>query len=104
MKYEIVLLEEAESDIRESYEYFKLIDENLAGRFIDEITISLDFLKDHHSLFAKIYKNVRRFIVKKFPYLIYYYVDDEKLLVKIIGIFHGARDNKLIKKRNTSLN
>ncbi|OHD13661.1 MAG: hypothetical protein A2086_01075 [Spirochaetes bacterium GWD1_27_9] len=100
MKYEILLSDESEIDVIESYSYFCSIDVKLGEKFIFEIDKALDFISENHSIFSPIYQNIRRYLVKKFPFIIYYKVDYVCLEVKIIGILHASRNPEKWKKRN----
>lgn len=48
---------------------------------------------------SEIYKGIRRFVIKKFPYGVYYKVNVENKEIQIIGVIHFKRSSKILRKR-----
>ncbi len=47
-------------------------------------------------IYRKIYKNFRRRLLRRFPYAIYFVIENHYIVV--FGLFHTARDPKRIEK------
>ena len=47
--------------------------------------------------FPIVYKNVRRALLRRFPYMLFFTIDGETLLV--IACFHSSRDPRIWQKR-----
>ena len=97
-QYKIELSDEAESDFDKSYEYY--VDENkkFADNFFKQVNSSLEKISESPEANPLVYKTVRKHVMKKFPFIIYYQV--KELLVKIIAIFHTSRNPEIWKDRN----
>ncbi len=99
MNYKAVILSEAELDIEEAFIWYELNQIRLGKKFYLSINKSIHFISAGPFGCAVIYKGLRRFIINKFPYGIYYNVDPEKKEVQIIGVIHFKRNSKIIRKR-----
>lgn len=89
MEYTIYLRKEAESDLTEAFEYYESCRENLGSDFVLCIEESLSRLSKNPKLNRKIHKDVRRALVKRFPYGVFYIVKD--LDITVIGILHARK-------------
>ena len=75
---------EAEADITEAYEYYESCQQNLGTDFISCIEESFEHIKNNPNEYRKIYKNVRRALVRRFPFGVYYIVFEDS--VSVIGV------------------
>lgn len=92
----IEISDEAERDFDNSY-YFEE-SPIIANAFYQQINISFESVKKTPYSFPEVYKNVGKFTVKKFPFLIYFQV--EEYVVKVIAIFHSSRNPEIWKERD----
>ena len=99
MKYNVSILSEAEVDIDNAYIWYELRQINLGNKFYKEVEESVQFISNNPYSCKDIYKGIRRFIIKKFPYGIYYKVNFEYKEIQIIGVIHFRRSSRIIKKR-----
>ena len=97
MKYEISFLEEADLDIEETYIWYETLSLGLGKRFFENIRNTIEYIVANPYMFRIVYKRIRRALVSKFPYGIYYVVENEKIV--IIGILHFYRHSNSWKKR-----
>ena len=95
--YNIEISEEAENDFDNSYEYYYDDSTKAADAFFRLINISLETIKKSPLAFPEIHKGLRKFSVKKFPFVIYYQVVD--YTIKVIAIFHTSRNPKIWTER-----
>jgi toxin ParE1/3/4 len=95
--YNIDISDEAENDFDNSYEYYYNDSPKVADAFFQRINSSLETIKKTPFSFPEIYKSLRRFTVKKFPFVIYYQVVD--YTIKVISIFHTSRNPKIWTER-----
>lgn len=96
--YSIEISEEAERDFDNSYEYYFEDNPIVADAFFQRINISFESIKTIPHSFPEVYKNIRKFTVKKFPFVIYFQV--EEYTVKVIAIFHTSRNPQVWKERD----
>ena len=69
--------------------------DGLGDDFLQRFYSSTELITENPLQFPKVYKNYHRFLMRKFPYAVYYVIKDEFLIV--MGVFHHARDPKTIK-------
>lgn len=76
MAYTIYITPAAIKDIQEALEYYntKVID--LGFKFADDVDDNLGSIAGNPYAFAERYKNVRGKLLKRFPYLIFYRIND----------------------------
>jgi len=99
MRYIVLILSEAELDIDEAFVWYELNQIGLGKRFYESVDKSIRFISESPLGCSEIYKGLRRFVIKKFPYGIYYKVNLEKKEIQIVGVIHFRRGSKILKKR-----
>ena len=95
--YSIEISEEAEFDFDKSYDYYYEISPNLADAFFKSIDTCFKIIQESPLSYQVIHKGIRRFTLKRFPFVIYYLVDN--YIIKIIAIFHTSRNPKVWTER-----
>ena len=88
MLFDINLTQSAINDIENGVGYFNGLSENLGYRFADEIDSGLTQILKMPTAYSFRYKNVRAKQVNKFPFLIYFVIDEEKLTIEVLRIFN----------------
>ncbi|NOU48873.1 MAG: hypothetical protein HOO86_17685 [Bacteroidales bacterium] len=99
MKYSISILSQAEVDIDEAYIWYELVQIDLGNKFYKNVEESVNFIANNPFSCEVMYKGIRRFIIKGFPYGIYYKENFELKEILIIGIIHFKRSSRIIKRR-----
>jgi plasmid stabilization system protein ParE len=97
MTHKILLRPESEADLLEAVTYYE---ENLKGLgtdFINSIETTLQSISHQPESFPIVYKNVRRALIKKFPFGIHYIIENNIIIV--LAVFHFSRDPKNWKRR-----
>jgi plasmid stabilization system protein ParE len=85
----IVIVLEAETELRESIEYFELNNPGLGIRFKEEVRQAVTWINEHPWLPRVRSKGYRRINLKVFPYYIAYLADQEKIW--ILAVAHSRR-------------
>lgn len=88
---------EAESDVEEAAFWYKKQREGLGYEFLNEVAGLCNTISDNPRLYPVVYRGVRRAIVHRFPFTIYYRIE-EKFIV-VIAVMHGSRHPKRWQKR-----
>lgn len=96
-KYSIELSEEAEADLEKSYAYYLEESPKLADTFFKSINSIFNDIKRNPLIFPVAYEDIRKYVVKKFPFVIYYQIDKSK--IKVIAIFHTSRNPEIWNER-----
>ena len=99
MSYIVQILSEAEHDIDEAFIWYELNQIGLGNKFFETVDKSVHLIAERPFICAEIYKGLRRFIIKKFPYGIYYKVTLENNVIQIVGVIHFRRGPKVLGKR-----
>ena len=99
MIYSINLAPPAINDIQDGLEFYNSRAANLGFRFADEVDAALQDIAAMLTAYGYRYKNIRGKQVKKFPYLIFFIVNDSNLSIKVLRIFNGYQDLFWINKK-----
>lgn len=94
IKYNLILRPQSYSDIEQTFLWYEEQERNLGIDFIEQIEDSFKRIRSNPQSYQIIKKNLRRALVKKFPYAIFYKILDKEILV--IAIFHLSRNPKRI--------
>lgn len=76
---EIIVRREAQLETREAFEHYEEISEGLGFEFMRSLDAAVQTLKRNPLAFQKIYKDVRRVLIRKFPYALFYIAEETAL-------------------------
>ena len=96
MKYSLLVSETAYEDAIIIFDWYEEKLSGLGDRFIDELEIAKIDLLNNPLAFAKWNKSIRRMVMRKFPYKLFYKVYDDKIV--ILAIIHARRSNRYLKR------
>lgn len=99
-RYRLKIDREALTDIREIVDWYEVQQNGLGSRFRDIVIDQIDYLKENPQLFAIRYHQVRCMTVKKFPYMVHFYIDEQTETVIILAVISSDR-NPMIWKEKT---
>ena len=91
MKYRIFLSLRANADISSAVRWYLQIDPHLARRFLAEVHATLRRIRRMPYAFPVRGRVLRRAFIRRFPYLIYYYV--RMNVVSINAVLHERRSD-----------
>jgi len=91
-------LPEAEIEFRESTLWYYTQQQGLELEFVRCIDECIERIKRTPALYPKVYKHLRRAVVKRFPYVVVYDFNGKEIIV--FAVFHSRRDPKKFEKRN----
>jgi plasmid stabilization system protein ParE len=92
----LIIRPEAERDLQDGYEWYETQGSGLGDQLAESVEAGVKFIKEFPLASPVVYKNVRRFLVKRFPYVIFYVVEADAVVV--IAIFHCKRNPKVWKR------
>jgi hypothetical protein len=84
-------LRTAKDELDESFLFYEHELEGLGYRFVNEIYSTVERIKFYPLAWQKIYKNVRRCLVKTFPYAVIYQIVEEENKILIVALAHLHR-------------
>jgi plasmid stabilization system protein ParE len=97
--YKIKIDEDALNDLREIVIWYNDQLENLGLRFHKQIKSQINSLKTQPHICTIRYKDVRCMLVKKFPFMIHYTINEKSYLIEIFAIFHNSRNPQIWNSR-----
>jgi len=99
MSYILKYFEEVASDLKEAKSWYKEQKDGLEIEFTKAIELELNKIIQTPKAYAIRYKNVRLAHPRKFPYHIYFFIEEKEKTVIILGIVHNKRHPKTASKR-----
>ncbi|MGV3600542.1 MAG: type II toxin-antitoxin system RelE/ParE family toxin [Dyadobacter fermentans] len=94
-QYNILILQTAEIELQEAFEWYEKRKTGLGNRFIAEISGCLNSVADNPYKFAQRYGRVFRFApLPVFPFVVAYRTMEEKRVIHVVSIFHTSRNPK----------
>lgn len=95
-KYKLQIHPFAELDLEDLKNYYDLKNEELGEEFVAEVKKTIKRIEENPYQFPK-EKQARKALVKKFPFIIFFYI--KELLIVVFAIFHTSRNPKKLNKR-----
>ena len=90
MPQQLRFLPQAESDLRIGRAWYEERSPGVGDAFLHEFFATIDDILEHPLLYRTEQGDVRRRLLRRFPYSIYFLV--EGTVVLVVGVFHCARD------------
>ena len=87
----------AEGDVRDIYTWYKNQDKGLALEFRRALGDCLERVRNNPMAYPKVHGEVRRALLRRFPYCVFYVIRESE--VGVLGVFHGHRDPKTWQSR-----
>lgn len=97
MTLEVRLRQEAEEDLADAAAWYEEQRQGLGHEFLDEILTMLSRIADTPLIYPSVHRNTRRAIIHRFPFGIYYRVEDSTIIV--VAVMHGSRNPRHWKNR-----
>jgi plasmid stabilization system protein ParE len=86
-----VILESAENDVIEIWDYYEQQQEGLGERFLDEFERAADGIRRFPRMYEVVFGAIRLCPTRKFPYGIFYTVGKTTIVVHAIIHLHRSR-------------
>ena len=93
MVYKIIISPRAVKEIENAIDYYALYSESASHNLIASIT---DYYKtlEINPHFSIRYKNIRSLRIRRFPYSLFYVVNEKQKVIRILSCFHHKRNPK----------
>ena len=89
IELEIFVHHEAQLDVQEAFQFYQDKSEGLGFEFMRSLDASLQSIRRNPQAYQTIYNEVRRVLLRKFPYALFYLVEENRIVV--IACFHQKR-------------
>ncbi|KFE98448.1 plasmid stabilization system [Chryseobacterium formosense] len=86
MVFNFKFLSIAEENIEEATEYYANISLKVLKSFNKQLDLSISRIVTN-PYFQKKYRDIRAFPLKKFPYIIFYEINEEEKMIYIVSVF-----------------
>lgn len=90
MSLPVSLDPEARAEFDEGYDFYEGRRAGLGERFADAVQVVLNRIADSPQTHATVFGDIRKAVVKGFPYCVYY--REEPAQVRVLAVFHASRD------------
>ena len=80
---------EAEADVSDAARWYESQRSGLGSVFLDEVLRTLSSISEYPDLYPRISGDVRRALIRRFPFGVFYVVDESEVVV--LAVMHGRR-------------
>ena len=99
MNLKAVLTEEAQSDIQKATFWYEAQSLGLGKQYIKSVRLAIKSIKNTPYGFAKRFGDFRAIPLNKFPYLLYYQIDEKDHLIIVFAVLNTQSNPANFQKR-----
>lgn len=99
MNYALNFSKLAVQDLREACAWYDEQKPGLSDLLLEELQLMVDKIAENPQRFALKQGAARMALLKKFPYKVFYVVNEARKSVRVIALIHRARAPKIWKER-----
>ena len=92
MKWQVRTYPRAEADVAEARDWYDQQRPGLGREFLQVVRQALMELEQHPQRHAVYYRGIRRILTHRFPYKLFYTIQDER--VEVLRVLHSRRDHR----------
>jgi plasmid stabilization system protein ParE len=96
MSLRVAFRPEAQGDLLQAHDWYEQ-QAGLGDAFSDRAEEAIERIQRMPRMYAMVFRDVRRAKIRRFPYLIYYRVQQDR--IEVIAVLHGSRDPRLWQQR-----
>jgi toxin ParE1/3/4 len=90
MTYSILIRPKATADFRAAAHWYESQRKGQGAKFLASVNEAIDRLRATPNMHQIVVDDIRRKLLRTFPYFLYYQVEERRVVV--IGLFHTSRD------------
>jgi plasmid stabilization system protein ParE len=98
-EYKVKIEPEALADIQEITNWYNNARPGLGKRFQNTTIKQVNSLNKDPHMYAVRYKEIRCMTVKKFPYMVHFYINHENNTVEVLAVISTSRNPKIWKEK-----
>jgi plasmid stabilization system protein ParE len=88
--WNLIVRPEAENDLSEAYSWYEQQRPGLGDDFLLRVEAAFDSIRYDSHTYACIFQNIRRKLIRHFPYGIFYIIAENKVIV--LAVMHAKRN------------
>jgi plasmid stabilization system protein ParE len=96
----VVLRDEAQAEFDEAFDWYEGQRAGLGVDFAARVQDVFDRISANPAIHAVVFADVRKAVVARFPYCVFYRADATR--VEVIAVFHTRRDPSIWQSRSTN--
>ena len=81
---------DADAELAEARQWYAYQREDLDLEFMDSVDEALTLVVRNPYLYPIVYRNLRRAVIRRFPFAIFFDVREDE--IQVIAVFHSRRD------------
>lgn len=89
MTYRVVFRPEAQREVQEAFDWYEERGDGLGQEFLRAADACLSVVLRNPSAFQAVHREARRALMRKFPYALFYLVEDD--VITVLACFHVKR-------------
>lgn len=101
MTRRFILRPRAERDIQSAFDWYEAQQPTLGDEFKVSLRERLETIREFPEAAPMLYRDIRRAVVSRFPYLIFYVVRPTR--VAVLAVLHQSRDPKVWPRGTNSI-
>jgi toxin ParE1/3/4 len=94
VSYSLLVRGQAKRDLRQAAKWYEKRLIGLGREFVSEVETVIARIEENPLLYQPIHRDVRRAVVRRFPYGVFYRIDQDEVIV--FAIVHLNRDVSLV--------
>jgi len=94
-RYKVKIEPEALADIQNITDWYNKQQAGLGKRFQRTTKLQISSLQNNPQIYAIRYKEIRCMIIKKFPHMAHFYINDENNTVEVLSVISTDRNPKI---------
>ncbi len=102
-KYRIKIDSVAISDIRDIARWYEEQKEGLGKRFQSIVKEQIDDLGNNPQIYAIRYKEIRCMLIRKFPFMVHFYINHQIYTVEILAVIGTDRNPKIWEEKTRKI-
>jgi len=92
MSLPVILRPEAEEDLTNAHHWYEDRLPGLGVRLLERVELALTHLAEDPDAWPIVHRNVRRVVLRRFPYALFYLRESDRVIV--LALLHQAQDPK----------
>lgn len=97
MSFSVYVRRAAELDVAQALLWYEQQQAGLAAKFYEELGAALDRLAETPMIYPVVYRDIRRTVLHRFPFLVWYRVEGS--VVTVLACTHGKAKPSKTKRR-----
>ncbi len=99
MSYTVKLLPIVYKDLQKAKKWYHNKSKALSKEFKIEVDKEIDYIGKTPEHYQLKYKELRQSLITRFPYAIFYLVEEKQKRIVVFGVLHTSRNPEIVRKR-----